>query len=507
MIDLDDGSDSDNTDEDNDVPLAVVAKISAKDKKTYNEKSDDDSSESDEVPLARLKKVQNTKGIGSESGSKMNTQHDNVGDSESSMEHECLGDSDDDPDWIPTEEDNEHIEPLNVPTLETNDSVLRSQDKNCPESFLVEGQPRCLGSSPTKRKISEKESIRHEVKKKRNLGLSYVSEKSRKVYSARRRLRSPCSSSECNRRALGCALFAEEDRARILDAFFNLGDLYVQRQWIARNVNQVNLQNPTVGAKTKMFKYYLPLEDGTKMQVCKVMFLNTLGISDRQIRTTMSKIDAAGVLEKENPGGRHTIHKIRDNKVQVLVKAHINRFPKMESHYCRQKTQNQYLSPELTVTKMHELYSKEHTGDEKVSFSFYSKVFRGMGLKFHHPKKDQCGLCMSYRSGNDEEKQRLQGQYERHISEKEKVRIIKENMKKRSEMEGSFLAACFDLQQVLFLPTSDRSEIFYKRQLSCYNFTVYNLGNKERHCFFWHEGQARRGANEISSYLPVPSRK
>ena len=59
----------------------------------------------------------------------------------------------------------------------------------------------------------------------------------------------------------------------------------------------------------------------------------------------------------------------------------------------------------------------------------------------------------------------------------------------------------FDLEQVLYLPKSQRSELFYKRRLANYNFTVYNLATKERICFLSHEGQARRGANEIASNL------
>ena len=122
-----------------------------------------------------------------------------------------------------------------------------------------------------------------------------------------------------------------------------------------------------------------------------------------------------------------------------------------------------------------------------------------MGLKFHKPKKDQCGLCESYRKGSDKEKENLHERYTRHIKEKDAVRVLKQEMKSKAQNESKFCAASFDLQQVLLLPISNRNEIFYKRRLSCYNFTIFNLENKAGHCYFWHEGQARRGTNEISS--------
>lgn len=52
-------------------------------------------------------------------------------------------------------------------------------------------------------------------------------------------------------------------------------------------------------------------------------------------------------------------------------------------------------------------------------------------------------------------------------------------MKERAKVDEKFLVATFNLQQVLYLPISKRCELFYRRKLSCYNITVYNLGNGE----------------------------
>ena len=79
-------------------------------------------------------------------------------------------------------------------------------------------------------------------------------------------------------------------------------------------------------------------------------------------------------------------------------------------------------------------------------------------------------------------------------------------MKKRALAEkGKHVVANFDLEAVIYLPKSNRTEIFYKRRLSCYNFTIYDLGTGDGYCYFSHEGvtcrRACRGSNEISSYL------
>ena len=129
-------------------------------------------------------------------------------------------------------------------------------------------------------------------------------------------------------------------------------------------------------------------------------------------------------------------------------------------------------------------------------------MLKEMKLKFHVPKKDLCGICESYNNGSDEEKEQLQPMYDKHIQEKQKAREIKDNLKITALSKSStFQSAVFDLQQVIYLPKSERGELFYKRRLSCYNFTVYELGTKEGYCFFHHEGLAGRGANEIASNL------
>lgn len=137
--------------------------------------------------------------------------------------------------------------------------------------------------------------------------------------------------------------------------------------------------------------------------------------------------------------------------------------------------------------------------NEIPGFSTYSRVFHAKNLAFHKPKKDQCSLCLNYRQGDEEKKRKLREQYEKHIQEKEEVRKIKDEIKKKSESDNTILCGVFDLEQVISLPISKESALFYKRRLSNYNLTFYNIGNKDCHCFTWHEAQSKRGSSEIST--------
>ncbi|KAL4152779.1 hypothetical protein QTP88_000612 [Uroleucon formosanum] len=52
---------------------------------------------------------------------------------------------------------------------------------------------------------------------------------------------------------------------------------------------------------------------------------------------------------------------------------------------------------------------------------------------------------------------------------------------------------------VLSLPSLTHSQMFYLRQLSCYNLGVHFGDSNRGHMFLWHEGMSGRGGNEIAS--------
>ena len=146
--------------------------------------------------------------------------------------------------------------------------------------------------------------------------------------------------------------------------------------------------------KTRSIEYYLPSDvSGDVVRVCRVMFLNTVNVAERQVHTTLKEQTTTGNLQPDNRGGRPQVQQQRDERVRRLVKSHIDRFPRTVSHYCRSDTTFEYLSSGLTLTKMFKMYLDEHTPEGTISFSFfYFRVFRKLNLKFTRPKKDLCDM-------------------------------------------------------------------------------------------------------------------
>ena len=83
----------------------------------------------------------------------------------------------------------------------------------------------------------------------------------------------------------------------------------------------------------------------------------------------------------------------------------------------------------------------------------YRQIFNEeYNLSFHVPKKDTCSFCEKYSHSNDDEKAAIQEVYEHHMQNKDLSRKLKEQHKERAKTEDDFIAACFDLEQVLQCP-------------------------------------------------------
>ena len=74
------------------------------------------------------------------------------------------------------------------------------------------------------------------------------------------------------------------------------------------------------------------------------------------------------------------------------VRDHINCFPTMESHYCRETTERLFLEEGLSISLMYRMY-QEKLFEEKIKyiqFQSYRQIFLDeFNYGFFHPKKDR----------------------------------------------------------------------------------------------------------------------
>ncbi|CAH1171175.1 unnamed protein product [Phaedon cochleariae] len=331
-------------------------------------------------------------------------------------------------------------------------------------------------------------------KKNRNLGKEYLTVKGKKV--ARKMMGATCSEKcriKCSTR------LNDSKRQEIFDYYWKLGDINLQRNFVNSCMSEINptYRNSKPGStRSKNYKYSFLIDDAG-VQVCKTFFKNTLGINNRTIFTTTKKKDHQGIIERDRRG-THTQHKKIPDNIKSDILRHIESFPRVNSHYCRSRTNKEYLEGSLNIRIMYRLYIQqcEDSGKDYAKYGTYAHIFNTeTNIAFHVPKKDQCYLCENYKNATEESKVNLQEKYDNHLIEKTQSRLEKN----RDVENPNNSVYCYDLQAVLPTPCGDVNAFYYRSKLSTLNFTIFDLKNKRGYCYLWHEAIAKRGANEICS--------
>lgn len=249
-------------------------------------------------------------------------------------------------------------------------------------------------------------------------------------------------------------------------------------------------------------KYTLPDGEGNVVEVCKKTFCDVFKITKRRVETLIELKKGGSIEYVETRGNKVTNRKFSLDDEKLVID-HINSFPREESHYCREKTDREFLSQDLNIRRMFLAFQTVFP-DSNINERYYREVFKKHFKKvsFQQPRTDTCGTCdlLNIESrnfpGNRQVKQKLELH---HRKAEEALKTMKQDNIKSQEINSEHSSATMDLQKVLSLPTLTHTDMYYMRQLSNYNFSIHLADNSTGYMFLWHEGQAGRGGNEIAS--------
>ena len=308
-----------------------------------------------------------------------------------------------------------------------------------PEQHQVEGSGKEGESSQSKKKKINKQKL---SKCLRNVGPEYVLLQGKTV--ASRGIKPRCKEETCKKLGRLCSTIDDSQRCQILNGYYALGDINRQREFIIHHCEVTDtkqkISKSEVSRRQKTVLNFFT-KNNVRVSVCKTFFINTLDISDRIVRTALKKTSTLGLLELDKRGGRKSETIIaRDKQIRSEIEKHIDRFPRMESHYCRANSSREYLNSDLSVSKMYFLHLQSlPEGYPKPSLSTYQRVFQSKNLSFHNPKKDQCSLCAMYKTGDVSVRSKLEGKFNKHTAEKNTVRRLKDRSKQRAHEDNTFL--------------------------------------------------------------------
>jgi hypothetical protein len=380
-------------------------------------------------------------------------------------------------------------------------------------------------SKPSKRKVKNKSSIkqpgkkrvRHcnewlsNVRKQKSLsGQEYVN-KLNKIVPAKV-MKPPCSCpKKCHER------ISERERQDIFNGYWSAEKSNdIKRQYIRSCIDKHEIarsrkRDENSGKSRTTTLSYSFIVHNQKINVCKVMFLNTLCISNKVVVNVLKKTEEGGLVQTDLRG-KHTPSNKTPTATIDSVKSHISSFPCYESHYSREKTKKKYLGPELTIAKMYTLYTEyclENNIDKKLVAKpwLYSDIFnKEFNLSFKPPDNDTCDICDAFNAKLKgdltlEEKTSLQAEQDAHIGESKRRYELKNNDTKLCKENSKHKVLTCDLQKCLPTPLITNSISFYKRKLWTYNFTIFDSSNNTVHCVMWDESKGARGGNEMASGL------
>ncbi|KAJ4428795.1 hypothetical protein ANN_25788 [Periplaneta americana] len=210
------------------------------------------------------------------------------------------------------------------------------------------------------------------------------------------------------------------------------------------------------------------------------LILDVFNISSRRVQTLQLKIE--NNLDVSDMRGKHfnRPHAVTYD-VKQLVRNHIESMPAEESHYSRFVSQKPYISSELSLEKMYDLF-KETNPNVKCSRSIYRDIFRSeFKLRFGAPRSDSC----AYRdemyiqlviTDTEELDKKITAQSTFHHMKAEGAYRVLQDDVEIAKKNTEYVVLCTDMQQVLFCPTLHHSSVFYQRQFATYNQGIHNMG-------------------------------
>lgn len=252
------------------------------------------------------------------------------------------------------------------------------------------------------------------------------------------------------------------------------------------------------------------------VRVCKAMFLATLDVTSKKIRCqTLKKLDGSGI-SADDKRAQNTNRNPISVEVKAYIEKHILSYPAYTSHYTRETSTKLYLSSDLNITKMYEMYKTKCSQDgmSPVHYNSYRLIFKQFNMSFRKPKADTCCECdrlniLVKQHANTAELETVLTTRREHQDHAQRMYTAKKKDVLDAKTDRTVYTASFDLQKCLPTPHLQCGQAFYSRQLYTLNLTVFEThqGRNSARCFLWDESKARRGSQEIGSCVLMTLRR
>lgn len=316
-------------------------------------------------------------------------------------------------------------------------------------------------------------------------------------------IRPACNSDVCRKsQKRKCNEIAEVNRLGIFNHFWKNLNWDEKKTYVTSLIITTPVKQRTVESsrRNSTMSYNLKVKDAY-LCVCKTMFLNTLGLGEKQVLTwclTAKDTELNNYETNKEKNIRSTMRITPEKIKRKFVSEFLEKLPKLPSHYCRKSTSRLYFEPYIkSISQLYNMYGIMCNEENKqpVSRKIFNEIYNKTNFSVYHPKKDQCDICCSYQTKNIGE-----DEWNEHIKDKDRSREEKNRDKEKAKL-NEIIVFTMDLQAVKICPNLKASALYYKCKLCVHNFTMYNLSSHECTCYWWDETQSDLSASSFVSCI------
>ncbi|XP_063357626.1 uncharacterized protein LOC134660802 [Cydia amplana] len=315
----------------------------------------------------------------------------------------------------------------------------------------------------------------------------------------------PGCDSKCHKKCT--TLLTDEEREDVNDSYWNL-TWKERRLFIQNNVPVVVPKRQKTGPNLRAPRrtFFLRKHDDTKVAVCKIFFLTTLGFNKTNDKVLYNSLADDDLTDSR---GKHTKTLAYDREI---LRQHVESFHPLEPHYRRAHAPNRrYLPSDVTITFMHDHFCKKYPQDP-VSYELYRQVVKEMNISFTNLGNEECEVCESYQIHKKESSHNIEENildncedctsFAIHHDKYVAARKLYEEHKTEQDPDNIYFSA--DLQKVIMLPRLDTfKKIIFCLRLATYNQTFAPLGkitsSIKPYAVLWHDAIAGRKQEDIMS--------
>lgn len=315
-----------------------------------------------------------------------------------------------------------------------------------------------------------------------------------------RKMTATCSSNACKKmKTRHCDKFSEDERKTIFTKFWDNLNWDEKKVYITSSIEYVPKKRNSVGEnsrRTGTFRYYLRKLDNSKFQVCKKMFLGTIGLKEDMVHDWIKNTEH-GINITSKPARKDTKKNVEKHK---KLREFFDSLSKMQSHYCRKDSTKLYLEQffqtKQALYREYKRYCDENGFSNLIlSNPVFDQMFSELNLALYQPRKDRCDVCCGFETKNISEVE-----YQKHLEKKERARQEKAKDKDLAK-QGKVYTFCMDLQAVKICPVINASKIYYKTKLAVHNFTIYDMDTHVCRNYWFNETEGELTASIFTNFI------